>query len=153
MAANFFSKMFGKSDEPSKSASPAEEEFHTVKLAPTSDKTLKFIPGQFIMLSGKDRGKPFRVAGFPTPEGSIITIGRDPVTGERAFAHIQLDVQTISRQHAELIFKNGQLFIKNLSETNPIEVNDVEIKVGEEVSLPLDSELRLGEIRMKYILR
>lgn len=153
MAANFLSKMFGKSDEPAKSTSPAEEEFQTVKLASTSDKTLKFIPGQFIMLSGKDRGKPFRVAGFPTPEGSIITVGRDPVEGERAFAHIQLDVQTISRKHAELIFKNGQLHIKNLSETNPIEVNDSEINVGEEVPLPLDSELRLGEIRMKYILR
>ena len=152
MAANFFKKLFGGGDKP-KEQEPQEEEFQTVKLSPSTDRTLKFIPGQFIMLSGKDRGKPFRVAGFPTPEGSIITLGRDPVEGERAFAHIQLNVQTVSRKHAELNFKSGQLFIKNLSETNPIEVNGEEIEVNTEVPLPLDSELRLGEIRMKYILR
>ncbi len=155
MAAGFFKKLFGKRDDQSNKPqmSPAEEEFQTVKLTPSSDKTLKFIPGQFILLSGKDRGKPFRVAGYPTPQGSIITIGREPGEGERAFAHIQLDVPTVSRKHAELSFKNGKLYIKNLSDTNPIELNEKEIPVGEEVLLPLDSELRLGEIRMKYILR
>jgi hypothetical protein len=155
MAASIFNKLFGKGGSKKKSAEsePDEDEFQTVKLSPSSDKTLKFIPGQFILLSGKDRGKPFRVAGFPTPEGSIITIGRDPVEGERAYAHIQLAVQTVSRKHAELNFRSGKLYIKNLSDTNPIEVNDEEIKVNEEVLLPLDSEIRLGEIRMKYILR
>lgn len=155
MAAGLFSKLFGKGNAQKKKTESIaeEEEFQTVKLAPSTDKTLKFIPGQFILLSGKDRGKPFRVAGFPTPEGSIISIGRDPVEGERAYAHIQLDVQTVSRKHAELNFRSGKLYIKNLSDTNPIEVNDQEINVNEEVLLPLDSEIRLGEIRMKYILR
>lgn len=155
MAAGFFNRLFGKKEDTSKKqeSSAAEEEFQTVKLAPSSDKTLKFIPGQFILLSGKDRGKPFRVAGYPTPEGSLITIGREPGEGDRAYAHIQLDVQTVSRKHAQLNFKNGKLFIKNLSDTNPIEVNDTELKLDEEVLLPLDSEIRLGELRMKYILR
>ena len=70
MAASLFSKLFGKGGDKKKNSESAvdEEEFQTVKLSPSSDKTLKFIPGQFILLSGKDRGKPFRVAGFPTPK-------------------------------------------------------------------------------------
>lgn len=153
---SFFSKLFKRSkkvEKPSEQESRSVEEFKTVKIAASTDKTLKFIPGQFIVLTGKDRGKPFRVSGFPTPEGHVITMGREPVEGDRAYAHIQLDVQTVSRQHAELVYKDRKLFIKNLSETNPIQVNNEEVPVGIEKELELDSELRVGEIRMKYILR
>jgi len=151
----FFSKLFGKSEK-TKKASEGEgdsEEFQTIKIAASTEMTLKFIPGQFIILTGKDRGKAFRVSGFPTPDGHLITIGRDPVEGDRAYAHIQMDVPTVSRKHAELVFKDKVLSIKNLSDTNPIQLNAEEIPVGQFVELNLDSEIRIGEIRMKYILR
>jgi pSer/pThr/pTyr-binding forkhead associated (FHA) protein len=151
----FFSKLFGKSEKTEK---PVKEEgdsgeFQSIKIAASTEMTLKFIPGQFIVLSGKDRGKAFRVSGFPTPEGHVITIGRDPVEGDRAYAHIQMDVPTVSRKHAEMVFKDNVLYLKNLSDTNPIQLNSEEIPVGEFVELKIDSELRIGEIKMKYILR
>ena len=154
----FFSKLFGKSEKTEKSEKPSEDkgdsgEFQSIKIAASTEMTLKFIPGQFIILTGPDRGKAFRVSGFPTPDGHLITIGRDPVEGDRAYAHIQMDVPTVSRKHAEMVFKDKVLFIKNLSDTNPIQLNSEEIPVGEFVVLDLDSELRIGEIRMKYILR
>lgn len=151
----FFSKLFGKSEKTEKPAKAEgdSDEFQTIKIAASTEMTLKFIPGQFIILTGQDRGKAFRVSGFPTPEGHLITVGRDPVEGARAYAHIQMDVPTVSRKHAELVFKDKVLYLKNLSDTNPIQLNSEEIPVGEFVVLDLDSELRIGEIRMKYILR
>lgn len=154
---SFFSKLFGSkkeknASEKQKNDNEQESEFKTIKIASSTEKTLKFIPGQFIVLSGRDRGKPIRVAGFPTPEGSIVTIGREPIIGERAYAHIQLELQTISRKHAELNFRDKKLYIKNLSETNPTIVNEKELATGEEAEIALDSELRLGEIKFKYIL-
>jgi len=151
----FFSKLFGKSEKTGKSSKAEEDsnEFQTIKIAASTEMTLKFIPGQFIILTGQDRGKAFRVSGFPTPDGHVITVGRDPVEGDRAYAHIQMDVPTVSRKHAEMVFKDKVLSIKNLSDTNPIQLNSEEIPVGEFVELNLDSELRIGEIRMKYILR
>jgi pSer/pThr/pTyr-binding forkhead associated (FHA) protein len=150
-----FSKLFGKSEKTEKPSEGEGDsgEFQSIKIMASTEQTLKFIPGQFIVLTGKDRGKAFRVSGFPTPEGHVITIGRDPVEGDRAYAHIQMDVPTVSRKHAEMLFKDNSLKIKNLSDTNPIQLNSEEIPVGEFVDLNLDSELRIGEIRMKYILR
>lgn len=154
---DFFAKLFGKGEttKPMSAKSESEKddgEFKTIKIAAPTEKTLKFIPGQFIVLSGRDRGKPIRVAGFPTPEGSIVTLGREEVVGERAYAHIQLDLQTVSRKHAELIFKDRKLYIKNLSDTNPTVVNEKEVVSGETEEVPLDSELRVGELKLKYIL-
>lgn len=154
---SLFLKLFGskKSNQQEKETgnSPDEQsEFKTIKIASPTEKTLKFIHGQFIVLTGRDRGKPIRVAGFPTPEGSIVTVGRKPVEGERAYAHIQLDLQTVSRKHAELIYKDKKLFVKNLSKTNPTIINETEIAIGQEAELPIESELRIGEIKFKYIL-
>lgn len=153
----FFGNLFGKgkTTPPMPTSNQEKEddrEFKTIKIAAPTEKTLKFIPGQFIVLSGRDRGKPIRVAGFPTPDGSIVSVGREEVIGERAYAHIQLDLQTVSRKHAELIFKDKKLFIKNLSETNPTVVNEKEVVSGETEEIPLDSELRIGELKLKYIL-
>ncbi len=151
---SFFSNLFKKSAT-KESVQPEEKkdtsEFKTIKIAAPTEKTLKFIPGQFIVLTGRDRGKPIRVAGFPTPEGSIVTIGRDEVAGERAYAHIQLDLQTVSRKHAELIYRDKKLFIKNLSETNPTMVNEDEIPHGGEKEIAFDNEVRIGELKLKYI--
>lgn len=151
---SFFSNLFKKSapqEQKQTEEQKESSEFKTIKIAAPTEKTLKFIPGQFIVLSGRDRGKPIRVAGFPTPEGSIVTIGRDEVAGERAYAHIQLDLQTVSRKHAELIFRDKKLYIKNLSETNPTLVNEEEITPGSEKEIAFESEVRVGELKLKYI--
>ena len=151
----FFKNLFSKKQETpqtKESENKAESDFKTIKITSPTDKTLKFIPGQFIVLTGRDRGKPIRVAGFPTPEGSIVTVGREEASGERTYAHIQIELQTISRKQAELIYKEKKLFIKNLSETNPTLVNETEVKLNETMEVPLESEIRMGEIKFKYIL-
>jgi hypothetical protein len=124
----------------------------TVRILPPSPKTMRYVPGELVLLSGEDQGKSFKIAGFPTPEGSIVTIGREPVTDERAFAHIQIEERfhTVSRKQAELIWKEKKLFVKNLSDTNPTQVNGVELKSGKMVQLKPGSVMRTGELEFEY---
>jgi hypothetical protein len=129
-----------------------ESDLKTVRIVPPSPKTMRYIPGDLVVLSGEDQGKSFKIAGYPTPEGSIVTIGREPVADERAYAHIQIEERfhTVSRKHAELIWKDKKLYVKNLSDTNPTQVNGVEIKPGKTVQLKPGSIMRTGELEFEY---
>jgi hypothetical protein len=135
-------------------AAPAEcaPDLKTVRIVPPSPKTMRYVPGELVVLSGEDKGKSFKIAGYPTPEGSVVTIGREPVADERAFAHIQIEERfhTVSRKQAELIWKEKKLFVKNLSDTNPTQVNGIEIKPGKRVQLKPGSIMRTGELEFEY---
>ena len=124
----------------------------TVRIVPPSPKTMRYVPGELVVLSGEDKGKSFKIAGYPTPDGSVVTIGRESVTDERAFAHIQIEERfhTVSRKQAELIWKEKKLFVKNLSDTNPTQVNGIEIKPGKRVQLKPGSIMRTGELEFEY---
>lgn len=137
------------SDVPTMSTS---NEYKTVRIAVSSPKTLKFIPGQLIITSGEDKGKSFRIAGYPTAEGSIVSIGRDAVSGDRAYAHIQIDnrFSTVSRKQAELISREGKLLVRNLSETNLTQVDGIELKPGQCAELKPGSTMRTGELEFQY---
>jgi pSer/pThr/pTyr-binding forkhead associated (FHA) protein len=126
------------------------DDFKTIKITASSPKTLKFIPGKLTIVSGEDVGKSFKIAAFPTPEGSIISIGREEVKGDRSFSHIQLMQKTISRKQAEIIQKDGQLYIKNLSETNLTQVDGIELQPNVKTELKQGSIIRLGELEVKY---
>lgn len=129
-----------------------DSDFRTIKIVPAAPQTITFIPGVLEIISGDDTGKSFRIAGFPTSEGSIVSIGREVVTGERAYAHIQLNekFRTVSRRQAELIYKDHKLFVRNLSETNLTQVDGVELKPGECAELKPDAKIRTGELEFQY---
>ncbi|MGE5354026.1 MAG: FHA domain-containing protein [Acidobacteriota bacterium] len=129
-----------------------DSDFRTIKIVPAAPQTITFIPGVLEIISGDDAGKSFRIAGFPTAEGSIVSIGREVVTGERAYAHIQLNekFRTVSRRQAELIYKDHKLFVRNLSETNLTQVDGVELKPGECAELKPEAKIRTGELEFQY---
>jgi hypothetical protein len=131
---------------------PLPLDLKTVRLAPPSPMTMKYVPGELVLVSGEDKGKAFKIAGFPTPEGSIVTIGREAVTGERAYAHIQIHdrFHTVSRKQAEFIWKDKKLYVKNLSETNPTQVDGAEVKSGKLVQVKPGSIVRTGELEFQY---
>ena len=131
---------------------PLPSDLKTVRLTPSSPMTMKYVPGELVLVSGEDKGKAFKIAGFPTPEGSIVTIGREAVTGERAYAHIQIHdrFHTVSRKQAEFIWKDKKLFVKNLSETNPTQVDGAEVKSGKLVQVKPGSIVRTGELEFQY---
>lgn len=115
-------------------------------------KTMKFVPGRLVIAAGPDQGKEFRIAGRPTPEGNVVTIGRAEVEGEKAFAHIQLGdtYRTVSRMQAEIIQKDDKILLKNTSETNPTIVNGDNLPAGETLELQDGDMIRMGELMVRY---
>jgi hypothetical protein len=115
-------------------------------------KTMKFIPGKLVVAAGPDQGKEFRIAGHPTPEGNVVTLGRAEVEGERAFAHIQLGetYRTVSRMQAEIVQQDQDIFLKNKSTTNPTMVNGEQVPPEEMVELEDGDMIRMGEMMLRY---
>ncbi len=115
-------------------------------------KTMKFIPGRLVVAAGPDQGKEFRIAGHPTPEGNVVTLGRAEVEGERAFAHIQLGdtYRTVSRMQAEIIQQDDTILLRNKSNTNPTMVNGEQVEAETTVELEDGDMIRMGEMMMRY---
>ena len=115
-------------------------------------KTMKFIPGRLVVAAGPDQGKEFRIAGHPTPEGNVVTMGRAEVEGERAFAHIQLGdtYRTVSRMQAEIVQKDQDIYLKNKSTTNPTMVNGDPVEAEEMIELDDGDMIRMGEMMLRY---
>lgn len=139
--------------ESSSSQAPEEESDgpETLKFK-APPKTMKFVPGRLVIAAGPDQGKEFRIAGRPTPDGNVVTIGRAEVEGERAFAHIQLGdtYRTVSRMQAEIIQQDQTILLKNTSETNPTMVNGDHVPAGESVELEDGDMIRMGELMLRY---
>lgn len=129
-----------------------DTDFKTVKINTTPSKTMRLIPGRLEIINGEDKGKTFLIQGYPTKEGSIVTVGRETITGEKSHSHIQIDqhYQTVSRKQAEIIYKDRKLFVRNLSETNITEVDGQELRLGETVEIRPESIIKMGEIEFQY---
>ncbi|HET55639.1 MAG TPA: DUF4203 domain-containing protein [Ignavibacteria bacterium] len=122
----------------------------TIKVAKVVPQTLKFVPGYLEVIEGADKGRKFKVAGYPTADGNVISIGREEIRGERSYSHIQLLEKTVSRKQAEIIERKGSLYIKNLSETNFTQLNGNEIPVQEVFELNSGDRIKTGEVEFIY---
>jgi hypothetical protein len=131
---------------------PSDTDFQTIKISHSAPKTLKLLPGKLQIVSGLDKGKEFKMQAFPTATGGILTIGREKKSGDAEFSHIQLLEKTVSRQQAELVYKEGKLYIKNLSETNYTQLNGKELQPGEMTAMEPNSIIKTGEVEFKYVL-
>ena len=154
-SSNYISSSVSSSDPDTKlnrsgTQESFRDDFKTVKITTTSPKTLKFIPGKLTVVTGEDTGKSFRIAGYPTSDGNIVSIGREGINGDRSYSHIQLMQKTISRKQAEIIQRDGSLYIKNLSDTNRTQLNGIEFKVGEQTELKPGAVIKIGELELKY---
>ena len=141
-----------KSESSSSQEPEAESEGPETLKFKAPPKTMKFVPGRLVIAAGPDQGKEFRIAGRPTPDGNVVTIGRAEVEGERAFAHIQLGdtYRTVSRMQAEIIQRDQTILLKNTSETNPTVVNGDQVPAGTTVELQDGDMIRMGELMLRY---
>jgi predicted component of type VI protein secretion system len=77
-----------------------------------------------------------------------LILGRDP--GDSA-QHVCLRSNTVSRQHARFAFQNGQWVVSNLSQTNPVVINDEELSARDGVRRLADGDrLELGEVVLRF---
>jgi hypothetical protein len=113
---------------------------------PTSD-VVQLLPGRLEVLAGEPNHQEIRfvrVAGKP-PQ---LILGRNP---GRSPQHVALRSSTVSRQHARLAFSGGRWAVANLSETNPVVVNDVELS-NTDAARPLSDgdRIELGEVVLRF---
>jgi adenylate cyclase len=92
--------------------------------------------------------------GTLTPQGggdSMPLVQDHLVIGRRESCDIRLNFPNVSSQHAELVFKDGYWFVKDLNSTNGVKVNGS--RVFQKVLLPGD-ELTIGKRKytIHYIL-
>ncbi len=142
--------------EPQPSEKPREEK--TVIFSKDAPPTMKFIPGKLEILNGPDKGKTIPLAGYPTPEGSIVSIGRDYngweslVSGDRKHSHIRIkdESKTLSRMQAEIIYNDKKVYLKNLSKINPTQVDGIDVPADTMVEVKKGSEIKAGFIEFRY---
>ncbi len=136
------------------------QQYETVRVETSVPPTLKFIPGKLLITNGPDKGKTLILSGYPTPEGNVLTIGRDfrewqdhpKLSGDRKYAHIRIkdDSRTLSRIQAEIIYREDRVYLKNLSEVNPCKVNGTDVAVNESVELSPGAKITTGYIEFSY---
>lgn len=130
-----------------------DQEFETIRFSSAgAPQTMKFIPGMLVMISGADTGKSFRIMGYPTPEGDVVTLGREDVKGDRAYAHIRIDAQfrTVGRKQLRLLHQGGKLFVQNLGKVNPTMLDGFELQADEMKEVKPGSVIRTGELEFEY---
>lgn len=141
--------------KPVKSAEPTyDESLKTVRIVKdVDDPTLIFIPGKLKILNGDDKDTKLVLAGFPTTEGGVLTIGSRDESGVKKLTHIRLMEKTVSKQQAEIIYhKNDKkVFIKNLSKVNYTKLNGDDIYVDEAKEIKTGDTLKMGELEFQYI--
>ena len=78
-----------------------------------------------------------------------VRVGQDVSLGRRDDCDIVLPFATISRRHAQIYSEGGRFYIRNLSQTNSVRVNDDD-RLAHNQSAPLNSGdvIRLGPIEI-----
>jgi hypothetical protein len=129
-------------------ADPFSDTSETIRIDTGDDGRVQFLPGRLEVVGGAEVGREFhflRLPGQPVPE---ITIGRAHGPAHR---HVQIPAPTVSRMHAMLRFQDRRWRLLNLSATNPVRVNGVELGTPDEAVLLSDGDsIVLGEVELCY---
>ena len=122
-------------------------EGHQLRFSTPVEGTLQFLPGRLEISSGLDTGREIRFVRVPGPNGTEVTFGRN---AGPLYRHIQLRDQTVSREHARLVFADGNWTLTNLSKTNPVAHNGRILHLAEEQLLGDGDRLEMGEVVFNF---
>jgi len=119
----------------------------TIRFRRPSDEPVQILPGRLEVVSGEPRHREIRFVRVPGEPAQLI-VGREP---GRSPQHVTLQSSTVSRMHARFAFNNGRWAIANLSQTNPVVVNDEHLpdSAGER-PLADGDKIELGEVVLRY---
>lgn len=120
----------------------------TTKFKRPTDRTLQFLPGRFEVVAGTGIGSEIRFVRTGGPDGSSVTFGR---AQGAPYRHIQLDVPTVSRRHAQMRWDGARWSLTNLSSTNPVAINGV-VLPGEGTAIDLSDgdRVEMGEVTFRF---
>ncbi len=114
----------------------------------TPSKTAKILPGRITIVSeAHDKGETFPISGTPVHDGFTATVGKSN-SCDITIANRE-EYSTVSREHAMFIFKDNQMWIQNLSKTNPTVINGNQL--GDEVVPLKDGDrVRMGLLELLF---
>jgi pSer/pThr/pTyr-binding forkhead associated (FHA) protein len=122
----------------------------TVRFRRPTDDAVQVLPGRLEVLAGEPFHKEIRFVRHPGEHAEVI-LGRD---FDGSPGHVELQSKTVSRRHARLAFANGQWRVANLSQTNPVVVNDEALAAGNGDRPLADGDcLELGEVVLRFHAR
>lgn len=131
-------------------ASSELETSSTVRFRRPADDAVQLLPGRLEVLAGELHHKEIRFVRAPGERPEVI-LGRD--LGD-APGHVALHATTVSRRHARLAYENGVWKVANLSQTNPVVVNDEALSVSHGERPLADGDcLELGEVVLRFHAR
>src|SRR5215831_7430384 len=130
-------------EEAERLPSPTE----TVRFRRPTDEPVQLIPGRLEVLAGSTRHREIlfvRVPGKPPH----LYLGRDAGPAPQ---YVGLGSPTVSRRHARFSYADGRWVVRNLSQTNPLVVNDEELSdLDGERPLTDGDRLELGEVVLRF---
>jgi len=119
----------------------------TVRFFRPTDEPVQLLPGRLEVLAGTTRHREIRFVRIPG-EPLQLFVGRDAGPSPQ---YIGLGAATVSRRHARFAYADGQWLIKNLSQTNPVVVNDDELSNTDGERALVDGDrVELGEVILVY---
>lgn len=112
------------------------------------DEPMQILPGRLQVISGEPATDDLRLFSR-LGEPARIVVGRATGPPHR---HITLHSPTVSRRHARMDFDNGVWTITNLSQTNPVLVNDRVLANGGSARKLSDGDrIELGEVALRFL--
>jgi predicted component of type VI protein secretion system len=124
---------------------PATSE--TVRFVRPADEVVQLLPGHLEVVSGDVDHQEIRFVRVQGQQPQLI-LGRNP---GRSPQHIAFNSSTVSRQHARLAYSGGKWAVANLSQTNPVVVNDQELtNLDGERQLADGDRIELGEVVLRF---
>jgi len=122
----------------------------TIRFRRPSDEPVQLLPGRLEVVSGDPAHEEIRFVRVPGKPAELI-VGRDP--GDSAH-HVTLRSGTVSRRHARFVYSNGRWVVANLSQTNPVIVNNEELSARDGARDLADGDrLELGEVVLRFHAR
>jgi hypothetical protein len=119
----------------------------TVRFVRPTDEVVQLLPGHLEVLSGDTGHQEIRFVRVAGQQPHLI-LGRNPGPSPQ---HVALNSSTVSRQHARLAYSGGKWMVANLSQTNPVVVNDQELtNLDGERQLTDGDRIELGEVVLRF---
>lgn len=122
-------------------------EGHALRFSVPAEGTLQFLPGRLEIGSGLDSGREIRFVRVEGPNGIEVTFGRSE--GE-LYRHVQLRDKTVSRAHAVMRFHDAVWSLRNLSLTNPVVHNGVQMAGNAVQPLSDGDRVEMGEVLFTF---
>jgi len=91
-----------------------------------------------IVLKGPERGREFEIKKSP------FILGRDD------HADISLPLDSVSRKHAMISYKEGKYLIKDMDSTNGTVINGSFLKRGKEKHLNDKDKIGIGDVLIQF---